>query len=387
LLIDRNEEIITGVRIGKIIEKATNGVIRLLSNRLSLGDLIDLVDSDEVIGETGVELVVRLVPGERSARDVLGGLDLGGVSSGLESGELVGEHGGLLDLLDVLGGGEVEHLDTIFTSDDDPVEFLGEEDAVDGGVVLVRGEPFTLDNIPDHDLTVVRSGSEVGGVVDHVDGVNLGLVSHEGVHELHVGVVPDLDGLIPRGGDADGGLGLVVESNARDGISVGVLVNGMFADTVDVPDFDLVIASTGENLVLVGGEGNGEDISGVTDELVDGLSRLEVPKSAGTVPRGGEAMVAVTGEADLVDEVRVTGVHAGGLTPLSVFLVVVLVIESPLDEGSVTRSRDEEFNLLSVTLFFSDSEGGDPTSMSLKVTLLGESVLSLLYVFDHCDVV
>jgi hypothetical protein len=87
------------------------------------------------------------------------------------------------------------------------------------------------------------------------------------VHELHVGVVPDLDGLIPRGGDADGGLGLVVESNARDGISVRVLVNGMFADTVDVPDFDLVIASTGENLVLVGRESNGEDISGVTMSL------------------------------------------------------------------------------------------------------------------------
>jgi len=77
----------------------------------------------------------------------------------------------------------------------------------------VAGEPFSLDEIPNHDLSVVRSGSEVRGVVDHIDGVDLGFVSHEGVHELHVGVVPDLDGLIPRGGDADSGLLGVVESD------------------------------------------------------------------------------------------------------------------------------------------------------------------------------
>jgi len=351
----------------------------------SVGDLVNLVDSDEVIRETGVEFVVRLVPGEGSARDVLGGSDLVVGSGGLEGGALVGEHGGLLDLLDVSGGGEVEDLDAFLSSDDDPVEFLGEEDAVNGAVVLVRGEPLALDDIPDHNLTVVRSGGEVGGVVDHVDGVNLGLVSHEGVHELHVGVVPDLDGLIPRGGDADGGLGLVVESDARDGIGVSVFVNGMLAFSLNVPDLDLVVASSGKDLSVIGGEGNGEDISGVTAKLDLGLSGSEVPKTDGTVPRGGEAMEAVTGEADLVDEVRVTGEHTGGSTPLSVLLVVVvLVIEVPLDEGLIARSRDEELNLLSVSLFFTDGEGGNPTSMSFKVTLLLEDVFSLgSFLVDH----
>jgi hypothetical protein len=179
----------------------------------------------------------------------------------------------------------------------------------------------------------------------------------------------------------------VVESDARDGIGVSVLVNGMLAETGSVPDFDLVIASTGKDLghLRVGGEGNGEDISGVTEELSDSLSGLEVPKSDGTIPRGGEAMLAVGVEADLVDEVRVTGVHAGGSTPLSVFLVVVvLVIKVPLDKGLITRSRDEELNLLTVSLFFSESEGGNPTSMSLKVTLLLEDVLGFLFHFDHC---
>jgi hypothetical protein len=371
-----------------INEKAAMTGSRLLSDKCSgVGDLVNLVDSDEVIGETGVESIVSGVPGERGARNVLGSLNLGRGTGRFLGGLLVGEHGSLLDLLDVSGGGEVEDLDTFFSSDNDPVEFLGEKDAVNGRVVLVRGEPFTLDNIPDHDLTVVRSGGEVGGVVNHIDRVNLGLVSHEGVHELHVGVVPDLDGLIPRGGNADGGLGLVVESNTRDGVGVSVFVNGMLAFSLDVPDFDLVVTSSSKDLSVISREGNGKDISGVSTKLDLGLSGLEVPKADGTIPRGGEAMVAVTGEADLVNEVRVTGEHTAGLTPFSVlFVVVVLVIKSPLNEGSITRSGDEEFNLLTVFLFNTDSEGSDPTTMALKVTLLLEDVFSFLdFLFNHLE--
>jgi len=339
-----------------------------------------LVDTDEVVGETSVEFVVRLVPGEGSARNVFLSLDLAVGTSGLDGGALVGEHGGLLDLLDVTAGGEVEDLDTLFGSDNDPVEFLGEENAVNGGVVLVAGEPLALDNIPDHDLTVVRSGSEVGGVVNHIDGVNLGLVSHEGVHELHVSVVPNLDGLIPRGGNADGGLGLVVEADARNGIGVSVFVNGMLALTSDVPDLDVVVASTGKDLSVISRKSNREDISGVTDELDLGLSGLEVPKTDGTIPRGGQAMVGVTSEADLVDEVRVTGEHSGGSSPFSVLFVGVLVIKSPLDEGLVARSGDKEFNLLAVSVsLLADSKRGDPATVTLEVTLLLESVLGFLY--------
>lgn len=118
----------------------------------------------------------------------------------------------------------------------------------------MAGEPFSLDEIPDHDLSIVRSGGKVGGVVDHIDRVDLGLVSHEGVHKLHVGVIPDLDGLIPRGGDADSGLLGVVESDTGDGIGVSVFVNGVLALGLDVPDFDLVITSTGEDLSAISGE-------------------------------------------------------------------------------------------------------------------------------------
>jgi len=92
-----------------------------------------------VVGPSGVEFVVGLVPGERGAADVLDFLVFDGLVSVVGVNfdnlvhllEVVLEHGGLSDFLDVLGAGEIEDLDTFFGSDNNPVEFLGEENAVD----------------------------------------------------------------------------------------------------------------------------------------------------------------------------------------------------------------------------------------------------------------
>jgi len=341
------------------------------------GELLDLVNTDVVVGETSIELVIGLVPCERGATNVFG---LGGgllvLGGGLGGVDLVGEHGGLLNLLDVAGRGEVEHLDTIFSSDDDPVEFLGEKHAVDGGVILVGGEPFALNKVPDHDLTVVGAGCQVGRVVDHIDGVDLSLVANAGVHEFHVGVVPNLDGLIPRSGNADRGFMGVVEAYARDGIGMGVLVNGMLALGLDVPDLDLVITSSGEDLSVISGKSNGKDILGVSNELVHGLAGLDVPETDGTIPRGREAEASIASQADLLDKVRMSGEHLGGLTPLNIVLLGALVEKLPLDKCLVTGSRKKEFN----SIFFTDSKRSDPATVTLEVSLLFESVFSFVFV-------
>jgi hypothetical protein len=65
--------------------------------------------------------------------------------------------------------------------------------------------------------------------VDHIKGVDLSLVASEGVHESHVKVVPDLDGLVPGSSHADCWFSSVVELDARDSIGVLVLINGVFA--------------------------------------------------------------------------------------------------------------------------------------------------------------
>ena len=145
---------------------------------------------------------------------------------------------------------------------------------------------------------------------------------------------------------------------------MSVFVNGVFAFGLDVPDLDLVIASTGEDLSAIGGESDGENISGVTNELGDGFTSGGVPESDGTIPRGGEAESSVNGEADFVNEVRVSSEHLGGSTPFSVFFVVLVFIESPLDESLITRSGEEEFDLFSINFFFSNSEGGNPSTVT-----------------------
>ena len=63
--------------------------------------------------------------------------------------------------------------------------------------------------------------------MDHIKSVDLSLVTSEGVHKSHVKVVPDFDGLVPGGSDANGGFSSVVELNAGDGVGVLVLVNSV----------------------------------------------------------------------------------------------------------------------------------------------------------------
>ena len=87
--------------------------------------------------------IAGLGPGQGEAGEVLLG------------GGLVALHGGGGDdVLDELLLGEVEDLDAALGGDDEPVELLGEEDGVDGGVAVVLSEPLALDDVPDHDLAV-----------------------------------------------------------------------------------------------------------------------------------------------------------------------------------------------------------------------------------------
>jgi len=124
----------------------------------------------------------------------------------------------------------------------------------DSGIELEEHE--SLNEIPDEDVAIEGTGSQVVGTVNHVEGGDLGLVSNESVHKGHVLVVPDLDGLVPRGSHANSGLGGVVELDGRHGIGVRVLVNSVLAFAAGVPDLDLVVKTTGEDLAIISRDGN-----------------------------------------------------------------------------------------------------------------------------------
>jgi len=332
---------------------------------------VDLVDADEVVGPAGVEMSSALGPGEGCA------------GKRLLRARLVLLHGvGGDGFLDELLLGEVKNLDASLGGDHKPVESLGEENAVNWRVTVVLGEPLALDDIPDHDLAITRARSEEGRVLDDIKSGDLSLVTLESMEEGHVKVVPNLDGLIPRGSDAKGGLASVVEAHNRDGISVLVLVNSELALRTGVPDLDFSVQRASDDLSVIGGQSNGEDISLVTNELRDGSAGGDIPEADSTVPGGGEGKAGVTSELDLTNEVRVASHHLSWGTPLTVLILLTLGLELPLDKGAITGTRKEELLSLSIDFFFTDGEGGNPTAVTFKEASVLETVLRLAF-FCH----
>ena len=69
--------------------------------------------------------------------------------------------------------------------------------------------------------------------------------------------------------------------------------NGKFAVAQCVPQFDRTIPRARADLTVVGGEGDGEDIVGVTDEAAGRHSGSEFPQPKRLVPGGGEGVCTV----------------------------------------------------------------------------------------------
>ena len=105
-----------------------------------------------------------------------------------------------------------------------------------------------------------------------------------------------LDELVPARGDNDGVLGVGAESHARNPLSVALLGDGELAITKGVPQLDGSVAGTRDDLAVVGGERDGEDIVGVTDKSSSGLAGAKLPQAEGLVPRGGQSISTIGGD-------------------------------------------------------------------------------------------
>ena len=232
----------------------------------SLG--LDLVHTDEAIAPAGVKNVTgtRLTPSQTEAGNgvllvqVVGGERLGG------------------DLLDNLLLRQVKDDDTLVGTDDQPEEFLGEEDAVDGRLAVLLHEVSSTNHIPNHNVTIVGTGSEERVTNNHVKSGDLRLVTGESVDKLHVGKsVPNLDGSVPGGRHADSGLGLVIESDTGDRLGVSVVLNSVSALRSGVPNLDGRVTGSGHDHVVAGRDSNRENVSRVSNELAEGFTSLNVP--------------------------------------------------------------------------------------------------------------
>jgi hypothetical protein len=95
---------------------------------------------------------------------------------------------------------------------------------------------------------------------------------------------------------------------------VALVGDGVLAVTEGVPQLDGAVTGAGNDLTVVGGEGDGEDIVGVADEATGGLTGRELPQSESLVPGGGKSVSTVGRDHTVGDDVRVSVERALGVT-------------------------------------------------------------------------
>jgi hypothetical protein len=105
-----------------------------------------------------------------------------------------------------------------------------------------------------------------------------------------------LDELVPAGGDNDSVLGVGREADTRDPLRVALIGDGELAVTEGVPQLDGAVTGTRDDLTVVGGERDGQDVVGVADEAAGGGAGGKLPQPQGLVPRGRQSVSTVRGD-------------------------------------------------------------------------------------------
>jgi len=173
--------------------------------------------------------------------------------------------------------------------------------------------------------------------------------------QLAVGQVPHLDVLVPARGDDDRVLVVGREPDAGDPVLVAVLLDGVLALGQGVPQLDGLVPRGGHDLPVVGGEGHGQHVLGVVLEPARGLAGGQVPQAQGLVPGAGEGEVPVRAEHHVGDKVGVA------VEALLGYAVVAHVIpgELPDDEGLVPGGTQDHVRVLGV-----GGQLGDPSPVA-----------------------
>jgi hypothetical protein len=105
-----------------------------------------------------------------------------------------------------------------------------------------------------------------------------------------------LDQLVPTGRHNDGVLGVRAEPHAGHPLGVALVGDGVLAVTERVPELDGSVARAGDDLAVVGREGDGEHVVGVADEAAGRHACGELPETERLVPGCREGVGAVGGD-------------------------------------------------------------------------------------------
>jgi hypothetical protein len=181
-------------------------------------------------------------------------------------------------------GLKIPDLNTRVGTSAEPITVGGEDEGVDDISSIEGVEVLALVEVPQHGSAVLSTRGAERTVRGNSDGVDVASVANEVLTELElVGDGPDLDDLVPTGRDNDGIQGLRGELHARDPITVSLL-NRILALTKSVPETNGAVTRTRNDLAIVNGEGNRENVLGVTNKAASSSSSLECPEAEGGVP-------------------------------------------------------------------------------------------------------
>ena len=117
---------------------------------------------------------------------------------------------------------------------------------------------------------------------------------------------------------------------------MSLVSDGELAVAQRVPQLDRTVTRAADDLAVVGGEGDGEDVVGVADEAARRLACAELPQTQCLVPGGGEGVGAIGGDDAVGDDVRVAVQRA-----LRVAVGSFVAGEVPDDEAFVARAGEE----------------------------------------------
>ncbi|KAJ0879195.1 hypothetical protein HanRHA438_Chr10g0448591 [Helianthus annuus] len=223
---------------------------------------------------------------------------------------------------------QIPDLDAGLSGRTEPVPVRAEAKSVNDAPSFERVESLTLREIPEQNHAVFATTGTQGTIRGDRNSVDVSGVAGQGGPELAVGEVPDLDGLIP-GGRNNGGLESVgAETNAAHPVSVRISVlNGVLALAQSVPELDGLVPRGGYDLPVVDGESHGEDVFGVPHKAPGGGSSVQIPQPELSVPRAREGELAVGGKDHVLDKVRVPG-----QTPLCHTVSLVFLGQTPHDD-------------------------------------------------------
>jgi len=151
---------------------------------------------------------------------------------------------------------------------------------------------LSLIQIPEHCDTILAARSTKSSVGRHCDGVDVSSVPNQVGDQFTVLEVPDLDQFIPTsrdnqrlGREALNRVGDVgSKADAADPLRVTVLLDGVLALSQSIPQLDGFVTRARDNLTVVGGESNAEDIFLVTNKLAMANACIDIPKAKSTIP-------------------------------------------------------------------------------------------------------